>query len=146
MKKKIFAERNAIEIPSGEVCRAENFPTLPTPSQRIFVKLVTKPACGGSYELARKQILFVCRQLKEKSFYCSISSSIDMAALQNGLGTRHQKAGAKVTVVLGAQWGDEGKGKLVDILSSNADLVCRCQVSTSKNNLLITVPMKQWCL
>jgi len=87
-----------------------------------------------------------CRQLKEKSFYCNISSSIDMSALQNGPGTRHQKAGAKVTVVLGAQWGDEGKGKLVDILSSNADLVCRCQVSTSKNNLRITDPMKQWCL
>jgi hypothetical protein len=25
--------------------------------------------------------------------------------------------GAKIDVVLGAQWGDEGKGKLVDILS-----------------------------
>lgn len=34
-----------------------------------------------------------------------------------------------VTVVLGAQWGDEGKGKVVDMLAANADLVCRCQVS-----------------
>lgn len=34
----------------------------------------------------------------------------------------------KVTVVLGAQWGDEGKGKVVDMLASDADLVCRCQV------------------
>lgn len=33
-----------------------------------------------------------------------------------------------VTVVLGGQWGDEGKGKLVDILAQNADLVARCQV------------------
>mmetsp|Transcript_4699 Transcript_4699/g.12043 ORF Transcript_4699/g.12043 Transcript_4699/m.12043 type:complete len:477 (-) Transcript_4699:238-1668(-) len=32
-----------------------------------------------------------------------------------------------VSVVLGAQWGDEGKGKLVDILAQDADLVCRCQ-------------------
>jgi adenylosuccinate synthase len=30
-----------------------------------------------------------------------------------------------VSVVLGAQWGDEGKGKLVDILAQHADLVCR---------------------
>lgn len=33
-----------------------------------------------------------------------------------------------VSVVLGAQWGDEGKGKLVDILAAEADIVCRCQV------------------
>lgn len=37
----------------------------------------------------------------------------------------------KVTVVLGAQWGDEGKGKVVDMLSGQADIVCRCQVSYS---------------
>lgn len=37
--------------------------------------------------------------------------------------------GNKVTVVLGAQWGDEGKGKVVDLLATEADLVCRCQVN-----------------
>lgn len=36
--------------------------------------------------------------------------------------------GNKVTVVLGAQWGDEGKGKVVDLLAQDADMVCRCQV------------------
>ena len=35
-----------------------------------------------------------------------------------------------VTVVLGGQWGDEGKGKLVDILAQEADIVARCQVRT----------------
>ena len=34
----------------------------------------------------------------------------------------------KVKVVLGAQWGDEGKGKLVDLLAENAAVVARCQV------------------
>ena len=33
-----------------------------------------------------------------------------------------------VTVVLGSQWGDEGKGKLVDILAQEADVCARCQV------------------
>lgn len=37
---------------------------------------------------------------------------------------------SKVTVVLGAQWGDEGKGKVVDMLATEADVVCRCQVSS----------------
>ena len=31
------------------------------------------------------------------------------------------------TVVVGAQWGDEGKGRVVDLLSAEADLVCRYQ-------------------
>ena len=35
----------------------------------------------------------------------------------------------KVSVILGAQWGDEGKGKLVDLLATEADIVCRCAVS-----------------
>lgn len=36
---------------------------------------------------------------------------------------------SKVTVVLGAQWGDEGKGKVVDMLATDVDIVCRCQVN-----------------
>ena len=30
-------------------------------------------------------------------------------------------------IVVGAQWGDEGKGKMVDYLAQNADLVVRYQ-------------------
>ena len=40
----------------------------------------------------------------------------------------HKEPRNKVTVVLGAQWGDEGKGKVVDLLAMDADIVCRCQV------------------
>ena len=29
------------------------------------------------------------------------------------------------TVIVGAQWGDEGKGKIVDLLAQSSDLVCR---------------------
>ncbi|KAK7503763.1 hypothetical protein BaRGS_00004886 [Batillaria attramentaria] len=32
-----------------------------------------------------------------------------------------------VTVVLGTQWGDEGKGKVVDMLATKTDICCRCQ-------------------
>ncbi|WP_298787087.1 adenylosuccinate synthase [uncultured Campylobacter sp.] len=32
---------------------------------------------------------------------------------------------SKVDVVIGAQWGDEGKGKIVDMISANYDFVCR---------------------
>jgi hypothetical protein len=30
-------------------------------------------------------------------------------------------------VVLGAQWGDEGKGKLVDLITGDMDMVCRSE-------------------
>ena len=61
----------------------------------------------------------------------NISISFAMSVSTNGPGSSVRKAvgpRAKVTVVLGAQWGDEGKGKLVDILATSADIVCRCQV------------------
>ena len=31
----------------------------------------------------------------------------------------------RVMVVLGAQWGDEGKGKVVDLLAEGMDVICR---------------------
>ena len=32
-----------------------------------------------------------------------------------------------VQVIVGAQWGDEGKGKIVDMLSEHVDIVARYQ-------------------
>jgi hypothetical protein len=37
---------------------------------------------------------------------------------------------SQVCAVLGTQWGDEGKGKLVDVLAQRYDIVARCQVFT----------------
>lgn len=48
----------------------------------------------------------------------------------------------KVTVVLGAQWGDEGKGKVVDLLAMDADIVCRCQVARPEPfSLTLVLPL-----
>jgi len=46
---------------------------------------------------------------------------------------------ANVDLVLGAQWGDEGKGKIVDVLATEANLVCRCQVNTFVYLLIFAV-------
>ncbi|KAK2188626.1 hypothetical protein NP493_126g00018 [Ridgeia piscesae] len=43
----------------------------------------------------------------------------------------------KVTVVIGAQWGDEGKGKLVDMLAQTADVVCRCQGGNNAGHTVV---------
>lgn len=56
------------------------------------------------------------------------------------IGKRNNLFNSKVTVVLGAQWGDEGKGKVVDMLATDVDIVCRCQVKDT-NFKLITLPL-----
>lgn len=42
-----------------------------------------------------------------------------------------------VTVCLGSQFGDEGKGKLVDILANNADLCCRAQGGNNAGHTIV---------
>jgi adenylosuccinate synthase len=42
-----------------------------------------------------------------------------------------------VKVVVGAQWGDEGKGKIVDILSENSDTVVRFQGGNNAGHTLV---------
>src|SRR3954471_9263177 len=41
------------------------------------------------------------------------------------------------TVVVGAQWGDEGKGKIVDLLAQRSDLVCRYQGGPNAGHTII---------
>ncbi|KAF3841866.1 hypothetical protein F7725_023817 [Dissostichus mawsoni] len=45
--------------------------------------------------------------------------------------------GNRVSVVLGAQWGDEGKGKVVDLLAQDADMVCRCQGGNNAGHTVV---------
>lgn len=44
---------------------------------------------------------------------------------------------SKCTVVLGAQWGDEGKGKIVDLLAKDMDVVCRCQGGNNAGHTVV---------
>jgi adenylosuccinate synthase len=40
-------------------------------------------------------------------------------------------------VVLGLQWGDEGKGKVIDLLAAEADLVVRCQGGANAGHTVV---------
>lgn len=44
---------------------------------------------------------------------------------------------ARNLVIVGAQWGDEGKGKIVDILTENADIVVRFQGGNNAGHTVI---------
>ena len=41
------------------------------------------------------------------------------------------------SVIIGSQWGDEGKGKIVDLLANNSDLVCRYQGGPNAGHTII---------
>jgi adenylosuccinate synthase len=41
-------------------------------------------------------------------------------------------------VIVGAQWGDEGKGKIVDLLARHSDLVCRYQGGPNAGHTIVT--------
>jgi adenylosuccinate synthase len=41
------------------------------------------------------------------------------------------------TVIVGAQWGDEGKGKIVDLLAQRSDLVCRYQGGPNAGHTIV---------
>jgi adenylosuccinate synthase len=41
------------------------------------------------------------------------------------------------TVIVGAQWGDEGKGKIVDLLAQDSDIVCRYQGGPNAGHTIV---------
>ena len=51
-------------------------------------------------------------------------------------GHRHSDVN-RVCVVLGSQWGDEGKGKLVDLISKNVEVVARCQGGNNAGHTVV---------
>lgn len=53
---------------------------------------------------------------------------------------------SQVCAVLGTQWGDEGKGKLVDILAERYDVVARCQGGSNAGHTIYNNEGKKFAL
>ena len=53
---------------------------------------------------------------------------------------------ASRATVLGSQWGDEGKGKLVDILAREYDVVARCQGGANAGHTIYDDDGKKYAL
>ncbi len=51
--------------------------------------------------------------------------------------TKNLSKKGKVDVVLGAQWGDEGKGKLVDILSGKYEYCARVAGGSNAGHTIV---------
>lgn len=48
----------------------------------------------------------------------------------------------KNRVVVGCQWGDEGKGKIVDLLAADADIIARCQGGANAGHTIVVGSQK----
>ena len=51
---------------------------------------------------------------------------------------------SKVIAVIGAQWGDEGKGKIVDLLAEQFEIVARYHQMEIKASAAIARDLKQY--
>lgn len=51
--------------------------------------------------------------------------------------TSSQSSSSNVKVIIGAQWGDEGKGKIVDLLADDVDYVCRGQGGSNAGHTVV---------
>jgi adenylosuccinate synthase len=54
-----------------------------------------------------------------------------------GAGMQNAKLEPRTLVVVGAQWGDEGKGKVVDLLAERSDIVVRFQGGNNAGHTLV---------
>ncbi len=59
----------------------------------------------------------------------------------HSLGIHDKGRGMSVQIIVGAQWGDEGKGKIVDHLSENVDIVARYQGGANAGHTVV-IPTK----
>jgi adenylosuccinate synthase len=50
-----------------------------------------------------------------------------------------------VTVVVGAQWGDEGKAKIIDLLSKEHTYVVRYQGGHNAGHTVVVATRCSWC-
>ena len=78
----------------------------------------------GVHRRQQQQQLCAGVRRREQRLSCSAALAIVAAAAA----APEKRLEAQVAVVLGTQWGDEGKGKLVDILAQQYDIVARAQV------------------
>ena len=83
---------------------------------------VSKKASSGKFSGSRPQ---------DGAVKCQVAASEPVVAEHVQSDSGDWSRLSRVCAVLGSQWGDEGKGKLVDILAQRYDVVARCQVCPS---------------
>ncbi|KAM1734550.1 hypothetical protein ACFX11_020008 [Malus domestica] len=93
----------------------------------------------------------VLLQRSRNTVVCSVKplvatpSSLSLSGSPNQ-GLNRIESLTQVSGVLGCQWGDEGKGKLVDILAQHFDIVARCQGGANAGHTIYNAEGKKFAL
>ncbi|KAK9048822.1 hypothetical protein SSX86_032210 [Deinandra increscens subsp. villosa] len=82
---------------------------------------------------------------RNASITCSASPIATVGERTGEIPSRIESLG-QVSGVLGCQWGDEGKGKLVDILAKHFDVVARCQGGANAGHTIYNSEGKKFAL
>lgn len=83
-----------------------------------------------------QQILGTVNELK------SVSLELSNIKGESGDSPKQEKKSQVIDVVLGAQWGDEGKGKLVDMLSQEYDVCARVAGGSNAGHTIVVEGVK----
>ncbi|OMO70263.1 Adenylosuccinate synthetase [Corchorus olitorius] len=99
----------------------------------------------------QKPILHFHHHSPRRNFVvCSLkpaaSSSLSVAESAASESLKRIGSLSQVSGVLGSQWGDEGKGKLVDILAEHFDIVARCQGGANAGHTIYNSEGKKFAL
>eukprot|EP00262_Sarcandra_glabra_P016634 TRINITY_DN5484_c0_g1_i1.p1 TRINITY_DN5484_c0_g1~~TRINITY_DN5484_c0_g1_i1.p1 ORF type:complete len:500 (-),score=75.48 TRINITY_DN5484_c0_g1_i1:235-1734(-) len=87
------------------------------------------------------------RKVLECSGNAAVASSSSVVAAEDIDGGLDRFGSlSQVSGVLGCQWGDEGKGKLVDILAQHFDIVARCQGGANAGHTIYNNEGKKFAL
>ncbi|KAG8097065.1 hypothetical protein GUJ93_ZPchr0013g34014 [Zizania palustris] len=76
----------------------------------------------------------------------SALAAVSTAAVEADPAADRVSALSQVSGVLGSQWGDEGKGKLVDVLAPRFDIVARCQGGANAGHTIYNSEGKKFAL
>ncbi|KAH6819392.1 adenylosuccinate synthase [Perilla frutescens var. frutescens] len=88
---------------------------------------------------------------QQKTIICSAAAKSGSAVIEQGVSESESGLSrigdlSQVSGVLGCQWGDEGKGKLVDILAQHFDIVARCQGGANAGHTIYNSEGKKFAL
>ncbi|GFP97242.1 adenylosuccinate synthetase chloroplastic [Phtheirospermum japonicum] len=108
---------------------------------------------SGKFPGSHLQIQFSLPSKKHQkaTILCSAVSKSGSAVIEQGVresdsGSSRIESLSEVSGVLGCQWGDEGKGKLVDILAKRFDIVARCQGGANAGHTIYNSEGKKFAL
>ncbi|KAL6509083.1 hypothetical protein OROGR_023190 [Orobanche gracilis] len=97
------------------------------------------------------QLSLPSRNHQKATILCSYGSKSGSAVMDQGVSESDSALSrigslSQVSGVLGGQWGDEGKGKLVDILAKHFDIVARCQGGANAGHTICNSEGKKFAL